>query len=121
MQFKAVFIGGKGRKFEKKQVEVKNIRKYSNLWYSYIKKCVLSSRGETEGLPGYCPFVRWYCEIPPEVSQCSPTRSGGLYVDRGRYFTVPMKTNRQCPVCYLVRLGKHLYTVNKVHTFFIRI
>ena len=41
-------------------------------------------------LTGYCLFVHRYCEIPPEVSQCSPTRSGGLYVDRGRYFTVPL-------------------------------
>ena len=113
MQFKAVFIGGKGRKFEKKQVEVKNIRGSSEFMIFLYKKCALSSHGETKGLPGYCLFVR-YCEIQPGVSQCSPTRSGGLYVDRGRYFTVPMKTNRQCPVCCMVRLGNHLYTVNKV-------
>ena len=35
-------------------------------------------------------FVSLYGKIKPEKSKCSPTRSGGLYVDRGRYFTVPM-------------------------------
>ena len=46
IQFKAVFVGGRGRKFEKKQVEVlRIIEAQYNLWYSYIKKVCITLTG----------------------------------------------------------------------------